>query len=224
LPDGVPMDVAVLFGCALLTGAGIVTNMIRPEPESSVALFGLGGIGMSALMATNLYNCSKIIAVDTQAEKLRIAGELGATHLVNATTTDPVKAIYEITDGNNVDYSIESAGLIKTIEQAFTSIKRNGGLCVFASHPTQGQKISVDPYELICGKQIKGTWGGMSDPAKDIPMFAELYRQGKLPLEKLFSKRYSLLQINEALEDLENQIVGRPLIEIDPSICKLKFV
>lgn len=218
LPDGIPMDVATLFGCALLTGAGIITNTIKPKSKSSIALFGLGGIGMSALMATKLYDCSKVIAVDTKKDKLRIAKKLGATHLINATTTDPVKAIYELTNGENVDYSVESAGLTKTIEQAFDSIKRNGGLCVFASHPSQGQKISIDPYELICGKQIKGTWGGMSNPDKDIPKFAELYRKGELPLEKLISKRYKLSEINDALNDIENQKVVRPLIEIDETI------
>ena len=214
IPDGIPMDIAVLFGCAILTGAGIVTNSINPVAGQTVAVFGLGGIGMSALMATKLYDLPIVIAVDVQEEKLRVAREIGATHTINAKNTDPVKAIFEITNGLNVDYSIESAGLISTIEQSFSSVKKNGGLCIFASHPQSGKKISIDPYELICGKQIKGTWGGMSNPDIDIPKFSEFYKAGKLPLEKLLTKRYKLSQINEALDDLEKGVVLRPLIEM----------
>ncbi len=214
IPDGIPMDVAVLFGCAILTGAGIVTNTMKPSAGQTIAVFGLGGIGMSALMATMLYDCSLVIAVDVQEEKLRIAREIGATHTINSSTVDPVKEIFEITKGLNVDYSVESAGFTSTIEQAFAAVKRNGGLCIFASHPQNNQKICIDPYELICGKQIKGTWGGMSNPDTDIPKFAELYRTGKLPLERLLTKRYKLAQINDAIDDLEKGVVLRPLIEI----------
>ena len=91
-------------------------------------------------------------------------------------------------------------------------------MCVFASHPQHGERISIDPYELICGKQIRGSWGGSSDPDRDIPVFAKLYREGRLPLEKLITRRYTLGEINEALDDLEHERVGRPLIEIDTTI------
>ena len=212
------MDVAVLFGCALPTGAGIVTNTVQPRPGSSIAIFGLGGIGLSALMTTKLYECSIVIAVDVQVEKLKLAREFGATHTINTNAADPTEAVREITEGRGVDYSVESSGIARTIEQAFDAVRRNGGLCVFASHPQQGEKICIDPYELICGKQIQGSWGGGSNPDRDVPVFAELYKQGKLPLEKLITKCYALSQIDEALEDLENHRVGRPLIEIDPTI------
>lgn len=213
IPDGVPMDIAVLFGCAVLTGAGIVTNSVKPAPGSKIAIFGLGGIGLSALMAASLYNCSMVVAIDVKDEKLELAKQLGATHTINSLKFDPVKSIDELTKGEMLDYSIESAGLIQTIEQAFNSIKRKGGLCIFASHPQNGEKISIDPYELICGKNIKGTWGGMCNPDVDIPKFAKLYKDGRLPLEKLITKRYSLNNINEAFSDLEKGIVFRPLID-----------
>lgn len=219
LPEGVPLDVAVLFGCAIPTGAGIVTNTIKPEAGASVAFFGLGGIGMSALMACKLYDCASLIAVDVEDDKLALAQEFGATVLINARKTDPVAEILRLTGGKGADYSVESAGSAATIEQAFNAVRRGGGLCVFASHPRNGEKISLDPYELICGKRIAGSWGGGSDPDRDIPRFAELYRQGKLPLEKLFSRRYQLEQINAALDDLENRRVARPLVEIDPSLA-----
>lgn len=218
LPLGVPLDIAVLFGCALPTGAGIITNDLRPIAGSSVAVFGLGGIGMSALMATMLFQCAKVIAIDVSADKLELALSFGATHTIDAGTIDPINEIRALTDGLGVDYAVEASGQVKVIEQAFASIRRGGGVCVFATHPEQGNTISIDPYELICGKQIRGSWGGSSNPDRDIPMFAKLYLEGKLPLEKLITKRYRLEDINEALDDLEHRRVGRPLIEIDTTI------
>lgn len=218
LPAGVPLDVAVLFGCAVPTGAGIITNDLRPAPGSSVAVFGLGGIGMSALMATMLFACAKVIAVDVSADKLALAASFGATHTINAMQADPVSEIRALTGGLGVDYAVEASGQVSVIEQAFASVRRGGGVCVFASHPEHGKHVSIDPYELICGKQIRGSWGGGSNPDRDIPMFAKLYLEGRLPLEKLITKRYPLEAINEALDDLEHHRVGRPLIQIDTTL------
>jgi S-(hydroxymethyl)glutathione dehydrogenase/alcohol dehydrogenase len=218
LPAGVPLDVGVLFGCAVPTGAGIITNDLLPAPGSSIAVFGLGGIGMSALMATMLFECAKVIAVDVSPDKLSLARSFGATHTIDATQTDPIREIHSMTGGLGVDYAVEASGQVSVIEQAFESVRRGGGICVFASHPEHGKRISIDPYELICGKQIRGSWGGSSRPDRDIPMFAQLYLEGKLPLEKLITKRYTLDAINEALDDLENNRVGRPLIEIDTGL------
>ncbi len=218
LPDRIPMDIAVLFGCAVPTGAGIVTNILQPSPGTTVAIFGLGGIGLSALMACRLQDCSQLIAVDVAPEKLEFARRLGATATIDASTQDPVIELRRLTGGRGVDYSIESAGFTRTIEQAFDSVRRAGGLCVFASHPTSGLRISLDPYELICGKRIMGSWGGNCDPDRDVARFAELYRAGKLPLENMITRRYRLEEINIALGDLEQQRVLRPLIEIDTSI------
>jgi S-(hydroxymethyl)glutathione dehydrogenase/alcohol dehydrogenase len=131
---------------------------------------------------------------------------------------DPVSEIRALTGGHGVDYAVEASGLVNVIEQAFESVRRGGGVCVFASHPKHGTHISIDPYELICGKQIRGSWGGSSNPDRDIPIFAKLYLEGRLPLEKLITKRYPLDAINEALHDLEHHRVGRPLIEIDTTL------
>jgi S-(hydroxymethyl)glutathione dehydrogenase/alcohol dehydrogenase len=217
LAEGVPLDVAVLFGCAVPTGAGIVLNEIQPAPGSSIAIFGLGGIGLSALMATKLFDFSTVIAIDVAESKLQLALEFGATKAVNSASADPLAEIASLTDGRGVDYSIDASGMATAIEMAFRSVRRSGGLCVFASHPAAGESIRLDPYELICGKQIKGTWGGACDPDRDIPRLMELYLEGKLPLERLITKRYSLDHINEALEDLAHGRVGRPLVEIEPS-------
>ncbi len=218
LPRGVPMDVAVLFGCALPTGAGIVTNVLQPVAGSSVAIFGLGGIGLSALMACGLYDCARVIAVDVSQEKLDLAREFGATHAVDASRSNAVDEVRKLTGGAGADYAVEAAGSARTIEQAFDAARRGGGSCVFASHPAQGERVSLDPYEMICGKRIAGSWGGECRPDRDVPKLAELYRRGKLPLEKLISRRYRLDEINQALDDLARGAVLRPLIEIDASI------
>jgi S-(hydroxymethyl)glutathione dehydrogenase/alcohol dehydrogenase len=218
LPDGVPMDVGVLFGCAVPTGAGIVLNEIKPVDGSTIAIFGMGGIGMSALMATLLFKCKRVIAIDVVPAKLQLAREFGATDTIDASNGDVLQEILRLTDNKGVDYAVDASGRTSSIELAFNSVRRGGGLCVFASHPEQGARLSIDPYELICGKQIRGSWGGGCAPDTDIPRFAELYRQGRLPLEKLLTKRYTLTQINEALDDLEHGRVGRPLVEIDPNV------
>lgn len=218
LPPSIPLDVGVLFGCAIPTGAGIVMNEVQPRSGSTVAVFGLGGIGLSALMATMLYDCASVIAIDVSEEKLALAGDFGATHLINASRVDAIEQIRGLTEGKGVDYAIEASGMCSVIETAFDAVRRGGGLCLFASHPEHGQKIRLDPYELICGKQIRGSWGGASRPDIDVPRLAELYLQGRLPLDKLITKRYSLDQINTALDDLEHKRVGRPLIEINPSV------
>lgn len=214
LPGGIPMDVASLFGCAVLTGAGIVLNTMRPTRENSIVIWGVGGIGLSAIMAAKLCECSPIIAVDVEDAKLLLGQEFGATHLINARRENPLDRIHQITDSVGVDFAVEAAGRTSTIEQAFQSVRKDGGLCVFASHPPSGDLIRLDPHDLISGKQIRGSWGGESKPDEDIPRFAQLYQSGLLPLEKLITHRYSLIQINQALDALEQGKVGRAVVDV----------
>ena len=214
LPDGIPMDLAVLFGCAILTGSGIVCNQVKPAAGSSVAVFGLGGIGISALMALGLFDCATVIAVDIEDAKLKLARECGATHTINSARVDAGQEISRLTCGKGLDYAIEASGSTASIEAAFEAVRKFGGLCVFASHPPAGEKISLHPHDLISGKRIEGSWGGGCDPDTDIPKFAELYLAGKLPLQKLLGKCYPLEEINRALDDLEQRKITRALIHM----------
>lgn len=217
LPEGVPLDVGVLFGCALPTGAGLVLHELQPRPHSSIAIFGVGGIGMCALMASAMHDFAKVIAVDISDEKLTLAASLGAHVTVNSRKRDALAAIREETGGEGADYAVDASGVTQVIELAFAATHRTG-TTIFASHPPAGETIALDPHALISGKQIRGSWGGGSDIDRDVPVFAALYRSGKLPLDRLISRRYSLDEINEALDDLEQGRVVRPVIEINPDV------
>jgi S-(hydroxymethyl)glutathione dehydrogenase/alcohol dehydrogenase len=212
-PDGLPLDVAALLGCAVLTGNGLIEHEAMPEPGAAVAIFGLGGVGMSALMAAARRSPSALIAVDVDPGKLRIAEGLGATVAINALEQDPVAAMRRLTDGLGPDVVIEAAGRGATIARAFEAVRR-GGVCVFASHPAAGEMIQLDPYELIAGKRIRGSWGGGARPDEDIPRLAELYARGELPIADLVNARYPLERVNQALDDLEAGRVLRPLLDM----------
>lgn len=212
LPENFDSKTAVLLGCALPTGAGIVLNQLKPEPNSTVLILGLGGIGLSALLALWYFENIKIIAVDIEQAKLELAKEFGAheCYLANKQDMEQLKKNHP----NDIDYAVEAAGSAHSIEQAFELIRR-GGRCIFASHPPQGEKISIDPFELICGKQIEGSWGGGSQPDKDIPILADIINKYNLPVQKMLSSEYKLEQINNALDDLEARKIVRALIRME---------
>jgi S-(hydroxymethyl)glutathione dehydrogenase/alcohol dehydrogenase len=210
IPAKIPLDIAVLFGCALLTGAGMVLNELKPNSQMTVIVIGLGGIGLSALMALKYLNCKKIIAIDISDEKLELAKLFGATHTFNSRDTNLFQQIKDLTIFG-ADACIESGGKTETIELGFALISKKGKL-IFASHPPEGEKISIAPHELIAGKQIFGSWGGGCNPDSDVLKLAEIYLKSSIPLDKLIVKRYTLNQINLALDDLDLGKVFRPLI------------
>lgn len=213
-PVDTPSDLAVLYGCALPTGAGLVFNELKPKENAHIAVIGLGGIGLSALMAAAQFKPQSLIAIDIADDKLQFAKDMGASHVLQAGRADLIDQVKSIAGPMGVDYAIEAAGLTQTIELGFGLIKRGGGQLIFASHPKAGDKIAIDPFELICGKSIRGTWGGGSKPDQDIPLLGQMYRQGRLNLAPLLSHRYRLDQVNEALHDLEHHKIVRALLEI----------
>ena len=212
--DAMPLREAALLGCAIPTGAGIVLNTAKVRPGSSIAIFGVGGIGLSAVLAADLAHATTIIAVDIFDYKLEQARRVGATHTINAREKNPLTAILEITEQRGVDYAIEAAGQSESMETAFQAVRENGGLCVLAGNLPYGERISLDPFDLIRGKQIVGTWGGETQPDHDIPIYANLYLSGRLKLDGLITHTYSLDEINQAAEDLEHGKVGRALIDM----------
>jgi len=210
-----PLREAALLGCAFPTGAGIVLNTAQIEPGNSIAIFGAGGIGLSAVLAARLGGAAAIIAVDIFEHKLEQARRLGATHAINAQHGDPLSRILEITGGRGVDCAIEAAGRRETMEAAFRSVRDAGGLCVLAGNLPADQRISLDPFDLIRGKRIIGTWGGETEPDRDIPRYVDLYLADRLPLHLLITHEYCLEEINCAMDDLEQGKVGRALIRMN---------
>lgn len=204
IPREMPLKEAALLGCAIPTGAGIVFNTLHAKAENTVAIFGVGGIGMSAAIAAKSSGCKQIIAVDVDKYKLDFALEIGATHVVNAANQDPVRSIMDLTGGQGVDYAIEAAGRKETMEKAFSSIRNNGGTLVIAGNLAHKEKISIDPFDLISGKKLIGTWGGESCPDKDVPRYVELYLAGNLKIDELITSCVNLRDINDALEVFES--------------------
>jgi S-(hydroxymethyl)glutathione dehydrogenase/alcohol dehydrogenase len=208
-----PLDLAALLGCAVSTGMGAIINDAHVKEGDSVAVFGVGGIGLSAVHAASILKASKVIAVDVNESKLKMANELGATVAINAKKDDVVKKILAQTDGKGVDYAIESAGLVVTMEQAFESIRNNGGKAIIVGNIPPGNKISIDPFSLICGSQIVGSWGGGTDPDRDIPKYVDLYLSGKLKLDKMLTHRFKLEELNKAFDLLERGDIGRAIVQ-----------
>ena len=216
--DDAPKDVSCIVGCAVLTGAGAVLHTAKVRPGDSVAIFGVGGVGMSAVRMASILEAYPIIAVDLKDEKLEFAKEFGATHVVNASEQDPVEAVLEIS-GGGVDYAFDAIGLRVTNEQILPATREggpgagnDGGMAVLVGVP--GDRMAVDPkLFMIYQRQYRGSLGA-TYPDRDFAMYLRWHAEGKFPLDKLVTRRYRLEQINEACEALESgQILGRAIIE-----------
>ncbi|MCX5712624.1 MAG: zinc-binding dehydrogenase [Candidatus Omnitrophica bacterium] len=214
IPDEMPLREAALLGCAIPTGAGIVINMMDISRRNSIAIFGMGGIGLSALLAAKIKGASVIIAIDVSEDRLKQASLFGATHTLNAANENVIERIMKITDKKGVDYSIESAGRKEVMETAFKSVHNGGGLCIIAGNLAHGQTIQMDPFDLIRGKRIIGTWGGQTQPDRDIPVYTGWALSGKLDLKRLICRTYALKEINGAIDYAEQHAVGRVLIDM----------
>jgi len=213
-----PLKEAALLGCAVPTGAGIVINTIKLAQGKSIAIFGIGGIGLSALLTAKIKGGSLIIAVDVSDDKLTFARSLGATHTVNVKKEDVLEAIRKITNGQGVDYAVESAGKKESMETAFRTVCDNGGLCVVAGNLPKGEMIHIDPFDLIKGKRIIGTWGGETRPDRDIPLYVDLFLSEKLGLSKLIDQSFSLADIDKGLARLEKLTGGRVILDMTKTI------
>jgi S-(hydroxymethyl)glutathione dehydrogenase/alcohol dehydrogenase len=213
IPAAMPLREAALLGCAVPTGAGIVRNTLKIGAGESLAVFGAGGIGMCAIMAAHAAGAGPIIAIDVQAERLAKALALGATHTIDARTENVIDAVRAATGGAGTHYAVESAGRKDTMEAALGAV-RNGGTAVLAGNLGAGETISIDPFELIRGKKLLGTWGGESAPDADVPHYVEHFLAGRMPVDQLIFREYALSEINVALDDLTGTIVGRGIIRL----------
>ena len=198
------------LGCGVQTGAGAVLNRAKPGPESSVVVFGCGGVGMSVIMAAKIVGCSKIIAVDVLKSRLDIAKELGATHVINGKECDAVEEIKKITDGG-ANFSFEATGIPALTLQALTCLRREG-LCILLS-VTGPAEVSI-PLEmglLNPSVTLAGLTEGGANPQAFIPKLVQYYNEGRLPIEKL-NKFYDFKDIEKAFEDSHNGTTIKPII------------
>ena len=205
-----PFELAALFGCAVLTGVGAAVNAARIEPGQSVAVFGLGGVGLSALLGAVLSEADPIIAVDVVAEKLELALELGATHSI-AAGPDVVAEVAEIT-GGGADHAIETVGSARVLADAYAATRR-GGETTTVGLPDPDQKLEIAAVSLVAEERtLRGSYLGSSVPARDLPRFIDLHRAGRLPVERLLSHRLALDEVNEGFDRLAAGVAVRQAI------------
>lgn len=200
IPDDLPLELAALFGCAVLTGVGAVVNAAHLSPENSVAIFGLGGVGMSAVLGARMAGARTIIAVDPVAAKLELAQRIAAVTPVLA-GADVVDRVRAETDGG-ADYVIETVGNADVLAQAYAATRR-GGSTITVGLPHPDRMLTIPAVSLAAEERtLRGSYLGSSVPARDVPRFIAHYRDGQLPVEQLLSHRLSLDEINEGFDRL----------------------
>lgn len=197
----IPHEIAALFGCAVLTGVGAAVNTARIKAGETVAVVGLGGVGLSALLGAIACGASRVIAVDLAQDKLDLALALGATDAFRADTPDLVEAIKQATKGG-VDHGLEMAGSVKALDLAY-QITRRGGTTTTAGLANPAHTLSLSPVRLVAEERtLKGSYVGSCVPSRDIPRFIELYQRGRLAVDKLWTSSGSLDEINEGFDAL----------------------
>lgn len=231
LPADTPVDVTAIVGCAVLTGAGAVLRAAAVQEGQSVAIWGVGGVGLNAVAAARMSGADPIIAVDVDEEKLELARRFGATHLINAAATDPIEAIRELTPGAEgafgfrgmpiagVDFAFDVVAKPQTFQQAFRATRNSrnavhgGGTTVVVGVPQENFELPAIEM-LMNERQVVGTLGGTAVPEEDIPLFIDWYRNGDLDLDALVTSRVGIDEINEATKMLDDgKVLGRSIIE-----------
>jgi Zn-dependent alcohol dehydrogenase len=231
LRDGVSTDVTSIIGCAVMTGSGAVLRTAGVQPGDSVAVFGVGGVGLSAIVAAAVIGADPVIAVDLRDDKLQMARRFGATETVDASVVDAVAAIHDLTrtprvlasNGqpvSGVDYAFDCIGVETTLAQIVAATRtgtagRRGGTAVVVGVPSTG--VTVGTTDLLLDERtLIGSLGGSCLPDRDFPVFLDWYEDGRLDLDSLVTARYRIDQINEATTDLaEGRISGRSILVFD---------
>ncbi|PKN70112.1 MAG: alcohol dehydrogenase [Deltaproteobacteria bacterium HGW-Deltaproteobacteria-12] len=195
----VPIELLGPLGCGIQTGAGTVINALKARPGESIAIFGAGTVGLSAILAAVVCGCTKIVAVDILPERLELAKKLGATHLINSKEEDAVDVINKITTNVGVDYSIECTSNAIVARQAVDAV-RILGTCALVGVTMLGDELTVDWSNVAAGRIVRGVYEGDSQPDIFIPQLIDLFKAGRFPFDKLISYR-PLSEINESVED-----------------------
>jgi aryl-alcohol dehydrogenase len=208
----VPLELLGPLGCGVQTGAGGVLNALRPEAGSSIAVFGTGAVGLSAVMAAAVAGCTTIIGVDVKPNRLELARDLGATHVINGAETDAVEEIGRIT-GGGADYTLETTAVPGVFRQAVDALAPLG-VCGLIGAAPLGTEVSLDINNiLIPGRTVRGIVEGDSVPDVFIPRLIELYDKGLFPFDQLI-EFYDLDDINQAAEEAEEETTLKPVLRM----------
>ena len=203
-----------LLGCGIMAGFGAAVNTGGVGPGDSVAVFGCGGVGNAAIAGARAVGATTIIAVDIEDRKLHGAKPFGATHTVNSTQQDPVEAIRSLTGGHGADVVVEAVGMPSTYQQAFYA-RDLAGTLVLVGVPTPDQQLTLPMIDVFSrGGALKSSWYGDCLPTRDFPMLAELYRQGRFPLDAFVSERIGLGDIESAFVKMHHGDVLRSVVEL----------
>lgn len=196
--DGLPDEVLAPLGCGVITGAGAVWNVLRVTPGSTVAVFGAGAVGLSAVMAAAAAGTARIIVGDVHRGRLELASELGATDVFDASDTDGVGQVRELTDGRGVEFSVESTGVPAVMAQAVAALAPLGHAAILGVAP--GDEVRADAFALLEGRSVTGSIVGHQAPAVLVPRILDLHAQGRFPLEAMV-RTYPLEEIGQAIKD-----------------------
>lgn len=211
VPDELPLELGALLGCAVITGVGSVFNGARVQAGSTVAVIGVGGVGLNVVQGAYLAGAERIIAVDLNPQKLALARTFGATDVVNGADTDAVAAVVEMTSGG-VDYAFEAIGLSATAAQAVMMV-RPGATAYLVGLPAAGVPIELPGTQMVLQHRgVQGLFMGANQFKRDIPMLATLYLQGRLKLDELVTARITLDEINAGFETMKRATEARSVI------------
>lgn len=212
VPKNIPLEIIGPLGCGFMTGSGAVLNTLKPEIGSSIAIFGCGAVGLSAVMAAKATSCGTIVAIDTDDNRLALARELGATHAFNPVNEDVVGGIKAL---GGMDYTLEITGVPSVFRQAVEVLKIPGTCGTIGSSRT-GTEVTFDMGSILLGRRIRGIVMGDSVPDVFIPQLIELYLQGRFPFDRLIGF-YPFDQINQAIDDMLARRVVKPVLRLQPA-------
>lgn len=213
VPDDLPLDVAALLGCGVLTGIGAALNTATIRPGDAVAVVGCGGVGLNLIQGARIAGAETIVAIDVHPAKLAAAKVFGATDTVDASAVDPANAVRDLTAQRGADVAFEALGNARTIAQT-VEMTRRGGQAVLVGIPSLDVMLTLPVFLgiVLQERTIKGCWYGSADIRRDVPRLIELYREGRLLLEELVSQRIELADVNKALDAMKAGEGARSLI------------
>jgi S-(hydroxymethyl)glutathione dehydrogenase/alcohol dehydrogenase len=212
IDPSIPFEVAALVGCGVATGAGAAMNTAPAGEGGSVAVFGLGGVGLAAVLGAVVQGATRVIAVDPVAARRDLALGIGATDAVDPAATDPAAAIRALTGDRGVDVAYEVAGSSAVIDAAYRATRKGGVTCIVgAARPDD--RLSLSPFDMmVSAKSVVGCQYGSTVPERDFPLLLDLWQQGRMPLDRLVTRRIALDEVNAAFEDLSAGVGVRTVI------------